>query len=177
MILLFFYLLLIFIEFCYIKRAKSNFYRNTLFTEVKFFVYSKKKRAALCRLIYFLGWDTNINTTPTQHKPSELQKYFTVMDPTPTHRCTVQRPFFLLHPTHHHHHHHICHHHHHHFLCFCPQHHHHHHHFKGHPHLCPTLISPFPRNPEASNPVTLPNRSNLETSASGCEQAFATANQ
>ncbi|XP_065633747.1 uncharacterized protein LOC112033904 isoform X1 [Quercus suber] len=95
-----------------------------------------------------------------------------VMDPTPTHRCTVQRPFFLLHPTHHHHH--LCHHHHHHFLCFCP--HHHHHHFNGHPHLCPTLISPFPRNPEASNPVPLPNHSNLETSASGCEQSYATAN-
>ncbi|KAM3731464.1 hypothetical protein ACB098_12G165300 [Castanea mollissima] len=104
------------------------------------------------------------------------------MDPTPTHRCTVQRPFFLLHPTHHHHHHHhhhLCnhHHHHHHFLCFCPHHPHHHHHFNGHPHLCPTLISSFPRNPEASNPVPLPNHSNLETSASGCEQAYATANQ
>ena len=139
--------------------------------------FSRKNRAVLCRLIYFLGWDTN--TTPAQHKSLQLLKYFTVMDPTPTHRCTIQRPFFLLHPTHHHHHHHhhLCHHHHHHFLCFCPHHpQHHHHHFNGHPHLCPALISSFPRNPEASNPVPLPNHSNLETSASGYEQSYATAN-
>ncbi|KAF5446434.1 hypothetical protein F2P56_032062 [Juglans regia] len=96
----------------------------------------------------------------------------------PTHGSKAWRPCFPLHPAHHHHHNH-CHFH---SLCFCPHghhhnlhlHHHHHHHlhhhqFNGRRHICPSFNT-FPRNPEPSGPVPLPN--DLNRCASGREEAY-----